>query len=413
MHGEPGSTPGFIVTSSTVMKPYTETALLQAAQELIAIPSTVDNSDGLKAAYNYVLNMVRNCGKAITVEEFESGGEPSFLAYASGARPDSFDIILNGHLDVVPGTPEQYQSYIKDGKLYGRGAYDMKAAAIVLTAMFCEYVDKVPYPLALQIVTDEEATGHDGTKYQVQQGVRGNFVICGDCGRTSNVHEIANEAKGTTFVEVGFDGTSSHGAYPWNADNPIAKATSFAQKLHELYPTPLEATGETTIAITAINADSGALTKIPDLATVSLDARFVAGDPRFRDIADFTMLIKSIDPDARIIKVHDFSAPIYTSPDNPLLLSLKASAEMIEGAEFSFARRNGTSDGRFYGAVGNQACEFGIAGENQHTEGEYVTLEAFHNYVATMRDFLDKTISTERPAHVRTETLAVDAHTSV
>jgi len=395
------------------MKPYTETALLQAAQDLIAIPSTADNPDELKNAYNYALDMVRNCGKAITVEEFENGGEPSFLAYASGPRPDSFHIILNGHLDVVPGTPEQYQAHIKDDKLYGRGAYDMKAAAVVLTAMFCEYVDKVPYPLALQIVTDEEANGHDGTKYQVQQGVRGDFVICGDCGRTSDVHEIANEAKGTSFVIVGFDGISSHGAYPWNADNPIGKATSFAQKLHELYPTPLEATGETTIAITAINADSGALTKIPDLATVSLDARFVAGDPHFRNEATFAALINSIDPDARIIRFYDFSAPIYTSPDNPLLLSLKASAEMIEGAEFSFARRNGTSDGRFYGAVGNQACEFGIAGENQHTEGEYITLQAFRNYIATMRDFLEKTIATERPTRARSETLAVDAHTSV
>ncbi|HSX07037.1 MAG TPA: M20/M25/M40 family metallo-hydrolase [Candidatus Saccharimonadia bacterium] len=377
------------------MKPYSETALLQAAQELIAIPSTVDNPDGLRAAYNYVLDMVRSCGKAITVEEFESGGEPSFLAYKSGPRPETFHIILNGHLDVVPGTPEQYKPYIKDDKLYGRGAYDMKAAAIALAAMFCEYVDKVPYPLALQIVTDEEHSGHDGTKYQVQQGVRGDFVICGDCGRTPDVYEIANEAKGTAFVVVGFDGTSSHGAYPWNADNPIAKAAHFAQELHERYPTPLEATGETTFAITGINADSGALTKIPNLATVNIDARFVAGDPNFRSEAGFIALIKSIDPDARIIKFHDFSAPIYTRPDNPLLLSLKASAEMIEGAEFSFARRNGTSDGRFYGSVGNQACEFGIAGENQHTENEYITLQAFRNYLATMRDFLEKTIATE------------------
>lgn len=396
---KPGNQPGFIVTIT--MQPYSETTLLQAAQDLISVPSTVDNPEGLRTAYSYVLDMVRSCGKAITVEEFESGGEPSFLAYASGPRPETFHIILNGHLDVVPGTPEQYRPYVADDKLYGRGAYDMKAAAIVLAAMFCEYVDKVPYPLALQIVTDEEHTGHDGTKYQVQQGVRGDFVICGDCGRTPDVFEIANEAKGSTFVEIGFDGISSHGAYPWNADNPIAKAANFAQKLYQRYPTPLEATGETTIAITGINADSGALTKIPNLATVSLDARFVAGDPHFRSEADFSALIQSIDPDARIIKFHDFSAPIYTSPDNPLLLSLKASAEMVEGTQFSFARRNGTSDGRFYGSVGNQACEFGIAGENQHSEDEYITLQAFRNYIATMRDFLGKTITTERSTRVR------------
>jgi hypothetical protein len=86
---------------------------------------------------------------------------------------------------------------------------------------------------------------------------------------------------------------------------------------------------------------------------------------------------------------------------------------MIEGSAFNFARRNGTSDGRFYGAVGNQACEFGIAGENQHTENECISLQAFHNYLATMRDFLEKTIATEQPSRIRTETLVVDAYTSV
>jgi acetylornithine deacetylase/succinyl-diaminopimelate desuccinylase-like protein len=77
------------------------------------------------------------------------------------------------------------------------------------------------------------------------------------------------------------------------------------------------------------------------------------------------------------------------------LLELKAAAETVESAPFSFVRRHATSDGRFYGAFGDQACEFGIAGEDQHGDNEHITLEAFRNYLETMRIFLEKTVTAE------------------
>jgi acetylornithine deacetylase/succinyl-diaminopimelate desuccinylase-like protein len=84
-----------------------------------------------------------------------------------------------------------------------------------------------------------------------------------------------------------------------------------------------------------------------------------------------------------------------TSPTNPLLLDLKAAAEEVEGREFTFVRRNGSSDGRFYAEAGGEACEFGIAGEHQHADGEYITLEALKNYLHTMRAYLHKTAASE------------------
>jgi succinyl-diaminopimelate desuccinylase len=126
----------------------------------------------------------------------------------------------------------------QDGKLYGRGAYDMKAAATVLANVFCEFVDTTPYPLALQIVSDEEDNGHNGTDYQIAHGVRGTFVICGDCGRTSSTYTIANEAKGNVILSVMFKGKAAHGAYPWHGDNAALKAADFVRKLHTTQPPP-------------------------------------------------------------------------------------------------------------------------------------------------------------------------------
>jgi len=252
---------------------------------------------------------------------------------------------------------------------------------------------QAPYALALQIVTDEESGGQHCTQQQIRQGVRGDFIICGECGRSTTVHEIANEAKGIARVEVGFTGVNAHAAYPWKGENAIAKAVSFAQALLDRYPIPEEASEKTTVSITGIAVQGGAINQIPDNATVAIDGRYTADDPHFTSIKRFAAHLADIDPNAVITRVDDYSAPLHTSPHNPLLLSLKAAAERIEAAPFSLVRRHASSDGRLYGSVHNEACEFGIAGEHQHGDNEYIPLAAFTNYLATMREFLQKTIT--------------------
>ncbi len=384
----------------------TDNQLIDITKKLIAIESTTLNPKGLQEAYDFIIDLLEGYGKDITIEQFESNGRPSLLAYKGPVRPDTFRIILNGHLDVVPGKPFQYTATIQDGKLYGRGAYDMKAACVIMADAFCRMVDTVPYALGLQIVTDEENAGKDGTQYQIQQGVRADFVICGECGRQPNTFEIANEAKGIAVAHVRFTGASSHGAYPWRGDNAAVKAAVFLDKLHQRFPVPTGEASSTTVTVTSLTAESDAYTKTPDVAHVVLDARYAANDPNFCSPQNYEALIKEIDPSAEVVKFYDFSSPLYTSPDNPLLRSLKASAERIEGMPFSLVRRHATSDGRFYGAVGNQACEFGIAGEHQHGDQEYITLKAFSDYRATLLDFLS-TASANTVHHNTAKALAL------
>ena len=340
--------------------------------------------------------MLLDSGKEITIEHFESNGKPSLLAYAGPRRPDNFRVILNGHLDVVPGKPSQYKPVVKEGKLYGRGVHDMKAAAIILTDAFCEYVDKVPYALGLQIVCDEESAGKDGTGHQIKHGVRGDFVICGECGRLPSNYEIANGCKGFVIAEVSFLGNSSHGAYLWRGENAIIRAADFANKLLERYPIPKKESFSTTVNVTSISTANSAHTKVPDNAVVRLDIRFTADDPNFRTPAHFAALIEEIDPNAEVSNIVEFCAPVFCNPKNPLLQSLKASAEKVEGKKFRLVTRHATSDGRYYAAMGDQACEFGIAGEHQHGDAENISLKAFDNYRATMLDFLEKTIESEK-----------------
>lgn len=369
--------------------------LIETTKKLVKIESTANNPKGLLEALSVITQILRDSGKNITIEHFEKDGIASILAYKGDKRPHNFRVILNGHLDVVPGRASQYQPVIKDGKFYGRGVYDMKAAAVIMTDIFCEFVDKVPYALGLQIVTDEENSGRRGTMYQVASGVRGDFIICGECGRSTTAYEIANECKGMLIADIEFNGTAAHGAYLWRGENAILRATKFVDELTKRYPVPDTEVHCSTINVSHISSRNDADTKVPDHATVKLDIRFTPDDPNFRSPQHFAALVEEIDPNARISNIKTFDGPIYTNPKNPLLLSLKAAAEDTEKHEFKLARRHATSDGRFYGNVGDQACEFGIAGEGQHGDNEYITLDAFYNYHRTLHKFLTKTIITE------------------
>lgn len=365
--------------------------LLEKTKELVAIPSTADNHKALERALEYVADFVRARNPNVTIEYFEKNGVKSFLAYRGKKRPAGFHIILNGHVDVVPGKPGQFKATVKDGKLYARGVYDMKAACIIMAEVFCEFVDNVPYELGLQIVTDEETGGFDGTYHQVQQGVRADFTICGECGRKSDVYELANETKGLMFVDVEFEGRTAHGAYPWRGENAAIKAAHFVKAIHDLHPTPKEEYPGRTVTVTGVISDTGVHNKVPDRALVKLDIRFLAGDPAFKNQKTLEAFIRSIDPNAKLAAIRSTAMPAYADPNGKFVQDLKKTAEAVEGKEFQFVRRHASGDGRHFAEVGGQAVEFGIAGEHQHGDDEHITLKAFENYYATMRQFLRNT----------------------
>ena len=103
--------------------------------ELIAIRSTADRPDELRRALDLV---VAEAGPGWTVRRFVANGKPSALLHPPGAADGPFRVVLNAHLDVVPGADEQFEARRDGDRLYGRGAQDMKAAALVLTGVFRE-----------------------------------------------------------------------------------------------------------------------------------------------------------------------------------------------------------------------------------------------------------------------------------
>lgn len=349
--------------------------ILSLSQHLISIASTKDNPQVL----NKTLEVAKKELKGYTIEQFEKDGVPSLLAYNTPSRPKKFKVILNAHLDVVPAKESQYKPVVKNGKLYGRGAYDMKAASAVEILVFKELAKTLPYPIALQLVTDEEIGGFKGTKHQIEKGVKANFVIAGE----PTDFGINNQAKGIIWTKIKTKGTSAHGAYLWQGDNALWKAQVILERLKKAFPVPKKEIWKTTVNLAKITTSNQTFNKVPDDAEISLDIRYVPKDKekiikRLKDIIakDGQLELILNEPDQ------------FTDKRDPYLTKLRKAVEKITKKKPQTIVKHGGSDIRHYNQVQSPGVTFGPEGYGLHTDNEWVDIKSLKTYYQILKDFL-------------------------
>lgn len=349
--------------------------ILPLAQKMIPIKSTSDNPVALEKVLDLALSRV----KEYTIEKFENNGVKSALIYHSKNRPKKFKVILNGHLDVVPGKEFQYHPKIKRGRLYGVGSMDMKANAACLVLVFKEVAKMVNYPLGLQLVTDEEIGGFNGTKYQVDKGVRADFVIAGE---PTNLN-IVNKTKGILWLKISFKGKSAHGAYPWRGKNAIWGMNSFLNILQKKYPVPEQEQWITTINLSNIETNNKSFNKIPDDCTVWLDIRYVA-EERDTIVKNIKMLLAKGFIMQTIIK----EPAICLDENNQYIKKLQGVAEQITKKKPRLYGAQGSSDARHFVRVNCNGVEFGPVGGGIGSDREWVDIRSLEKYYLILRGFL-------------------------
>ena len=356
---------------------------MQRAQKLVAIPSTFDNRKACQDALEYMAGIIYK-RPGITIEHFERNGVRSLLAYAGTHRPRRFKVLLNGHLDVVPGTASQLQPHITNGRLYGRGTLDMKVAALILTEAFCEFAPHLPLPIGLQLTTDEEPGGYNGAKFQFEQGVRTDFFLTGE----QSWNDIAVAAKGMCRLKIRYKGVAAHSGYLWRGENALLKITRLIDKLHFLYPLPTEEAWVTTVNVAKIQTNSdGAFNRVPDAAEVHLDIRPLVEDPHFATLETIYQLIAHLDPEAEIYEA-TYERGHETAVTHPTLQALIDATKLAKG-EVSLLRRHAQSDLRHYNADPEcRGVEFGLKGKHDHGDGEYLDLRSVPIMQKAMRHFL-------------------------
>ena len=180
---------------------------------------------------------------------------------------------------MVPAAAEQFVARRDGDRLYARGAQDMKVSALAEALAFRELAATLPDPVALQLVTDEETGGRNGTRHQLERGVRGQFVIIGE---TSGLR-IVTDSKGMLGVTLRSAGRGAHSAYQWLGDNALVKLMRSVDRVLARYPVATAEQWRTTVNVARVHTPNQARNQIPAEAEAWLDIRFPSEDRDFNE----------------------------------------------------------------------------------------------------------------------------------
>lgn len=356
-----------------------EKEILHILKELVSIPSVATNPQRLDEIISFSENYLKS--PLISVQRFTHNSIPSLLATSKDWTGKG--LLLNAHLDVVPGSEEQFSLKVEGNKAYGRGVYDMKAAAAVLMVLF-KYLaqsNKLTNNVALMIVTDEEIGGHNGTKFLLdQEKIYADFFLAGEPTELN----ICCKQKGAIWLEIIEKGISAHASRPWEGINANV---SLAQKITNFYkknPQPMHNDWKTTYNLSFIEGGEAG-NMVASRAKAQLDIRYIETETKQNILNNIQDSFP--DTDINILLDEPYLNTDKNSPSIKLLQSIisNTTEELPQITNETFA-----SDGRFYAAAGIPSINFGPKGGNMHAENEWVDIKSLCLYYSILQTFVLK-----------------------
>lgn len=296
-------------------------------------------------------------------------------------------ICFAGHTDVVPTGPvEQWTSdpflpIERDGKLYGRGAADMKTSiAAFVTACERLLADQPDYPasIALLITSDEEGDAHDGTTKVVdvlrERGELIDYCVVGEPTSSTVLGDtIKNGRRGSLSGNLTVIGKQGHIAYPHLAINPVHTfAPAIADLTREVWDEGNEYFPATSFQISNINGGTGATNVIAG----SLNVKF---NFRFSTEVTAEQLKQRVHA---ILDAHNIQYELaWSLSGQPFLTDAGRLTEVAQaaiaaecGVRAELSTTGGTSDGRFIKAIAKELIELGPINASIHQIDEHVNV---------------------------------------
>ncbi len=294
-------------------------------------------------------------------------------------------LVFAGHTDVVPTGPlEQWTSdpFVpshRDGKLYGRGAADMKTSIAAFTVAVEEFLANNPTPeigIALLLTSDEEGPSVDGTVVVCEKlrerGEKMDFCIVGEPTSVERLGDmIKNGRRGSLTGKLTVKGIQAHIAYPQLGLNPIHKAMP---ALAELAATEWDQGNEffppTSFQVSNIHGGTGAGNIIPNRVVIDFNFRFAS-------VSTAEALQQRVHA---ILDKHGLDyelqwtvggQPFLTTPGE-LVEAVQGAIHAVTGVDTELSTTGGTSDGRFISKICPQVIEFGPINASIHKIDEHV-----------------------------------------
>jgi succinyl-diaminopimelate desuccinylase len=294
-------------------------------------------------------------------------------------------LVFAGHTDVVPTGPlekwtsEPFLPAVRDGKLYGRGAADMKTSIAAMVVACEEFIAQTPNhkgSIAFLITSDEEGPAVDGTVVVCEKlkarGETLDYCIVGEPTSSQTLGDmIKNGRRGSLSGKLNIQGVQGHIAYPQLARNPIhTAAPALADLVAEVWDDGNEYYLPTSWQMSNIKAGTGANNVIPGELHIDFNFRFSTASTHESLQERMHAILDKHDLDYDL--EWTLSGQPFLTPRGTLSEALCHAIKHETGVDTELSTTGGTSDGRFIARICPQVIEFGPPNASIHKIDEHV-----------------------------------------
>ncbi len=305
-----------------------------------------------------------------------------------------------GHTDVVPSGPEAswqsppFEPTIRDGRLYGRGAADMKGSVAAMVVALEQFVAAHPDHrgrVGLLLTSDEEGpTNLDGVRKVVEHfrtvGERIDWCVVGEPSAKERLGDLIRVGRrGSLSGTLNVRGVQGHVAYPEKALNPIhAFAPALAELTVERWDEGNSDFPPTSFQVSNLNAGTGANNVIPGELKALINFRYCTAS-RAEDLRARIEAILHRHGLDFVLEWNLSGEPFLTPPGGVLRETVVAICRELCGLDPEQSTGGGTSDGRFIAPMGAEVVEIGPVNATIHKVDECVALEELEQLPSVYR----------------------------
>ena len=293
-----------------------------------------------------------------------------------------------GHTDVVPPGPldrwdsPPFEPTIRDGKLYGRGAADMKGGIACFITAAERFINNHPDhqgSIAIMITSDEEGIATNGVVKVIdvleKRNEKIDWCLVGEPSSDKKIGDVIRVGRrGSLCAKLTVQGIQGHVAYPEIADNPIHTfAPALKALTEEVWDNGNQFFPPTSLQVSNINSGTGAENIIPGEMEIQFNLRFCT------ELDEATIKQRT----AAIFDKYDFNYDLqwrlsgnpFLTEGGALIAAAHTAIKQVTGFETLDDTGGGTSDGRFIAPTGAQVLELGPLNESIHKINENVSVE--------------------------------------
>jgi acetylornithine deacetylase len=376
----------------TIDPDYTRDTLVRLIRTNSVNPTLAPGAPGEREIAEWIAASLRSVG--LSAEIFEPApGRTSVLGRLAGTGGGR-SLMLNGHCDTVPasGMADPFSGAIRDGKVYGRGAFDMKGSLAACMAAAKALVDsgvRLRGDVLVAAVADEEY-GSLGTSDLIQRVKVDGAIVAEPTGL-----EVCLAHKGYLWIEVEVAGRAAHGSkFELGIDanmkmgHFLSRLSALERELRARPPHPL--VGPPSLHAALLSGGTGLSTYAPS-SSVKIERRTVPGETEAQAVAEIQAVVDRLaaeDPDFRAaVRPFFVRHPFEVAPTAPIVRAVDRAAAAVLGRPARHIGDTPWMDAALLQAAGVETVVCGAAGAGAHSDVEWVDLES----VVKLANILAKT----------------------